>query len=420
MSNQVKLSARPRNEAGRNAVRGVRARGAIPAVIYGGEDVTTNLEVDKRDIENILARAVGENILVQLEINDGQKTTSRLSLIQEVQHHPVRGEIIHVDFHAVSMNEEIDAEVVLEPEGEPVGVKTFGGLLQQSMRLLPIRCLPQNLPEIIVVDVSGLNIGDTLHVRDIKLPPGVTAVPDEELTVFLVSEPTVAEEPVVATEEAVAPEVLKEKKAEEPETTAEPKQIRARLSRVDHATIFRLVVGLGNPGRQFVGTRHNVGFLVAEELARGAAISCRCEAQWDAEVALFGGRLLMKPQTFMNLSGEAVANYARYHRIDQSEILVIVDDAAIRLGELRLRPSGSAGGHNGLESVLIHMGTEAVPRLRIGIGAASGVLTDHVLGKFEPSEIEVVEGTVSRAADAAEFANAHGIEAAMNLYNRKQ
>ena len=153
MSNQVKLSARPRDEAGRNAVSRVRVRGAIPAVIYGGKDVTANLEVDKKDIENLLARAVGENILVQLEINDGQKTTSRLSLIQEVQHHPVRGEIIHVDFHAVSMNEEIDAEVVLEPEGEPVGVKTFGGLLQQSMRLLPIRCLPQNLPEIIVVDV---------------------------------------------------------------------------------------------------------------------------------------------------------------------------------------------------------------------------------------------------------------------------
>jgi large subunit ribosomal protein L25 len=223
MSNQVKLSARPRSEAGRNAVSRVRTRGAVPAVIYGAKDVTANLEIEKRDIENILARAVSENILVQLEINDGEKTTSRLSLIQEVQHHPVRGEIIHVDFHAVSMNEEIDAEVVLEPEGEPVGVKTFGGLLQQSMRLLPIRCLPQNLPEIIVVDVSGLNIGDTLHVRDIKLPPGVTAVPDEELTVFLVSEPTVAEETVYAHEEAAAPEVIKEKKGEESET-AEPKQ----------------------------------------------------------------------------------------------------------------------------------------------------------------------------------------------------
>lgn len=189
---------------------------------------------------------------------------------------------------------------------------------------------------------------------------------------------------------------------------------------MEHATIFRLVVGLGNPGREFVGTRHNVGFQVVEELARRAAISFRFEPKWDAEVALFGGRLLMKPQTFMNLSGEAVANYARYHRINHSEILVIMDDAAIRLGELRLRSSGSAGGHNGLESILVHLGTEAVPRLRIGIGAASDVLTDHVLGKFESSELEVVEASVSRAADAAEFANAHGIEAAMNLYNKKQ
>jgi large subunit ribosomal protein L25 len=224
MSNQVKLSARPRSETGRNAVGKVRARGAIPAVIYGAKDAATNLEVEKRDIENLLARAVSENILVQLEIKDGEKTTSRLSLIQEVQHHPVRGEIIHVDFHAVSMNEEIDAEVVLEPVGEPVGVKTFGGLLQQSMRLLPIRCLPQDLPEIIVVDVSALNIGESLHVRDIKLPQGVTAVPDEDLTVFLVSEPTVAEEPAIEAEEAAAPEVIKEKKAEEPEATAEPKK----------------------------------------------------------------------------------------------------------------------------------------------------------------------------------------------------
>jgi large subunit ribosomal protein L25 len=222
MSNQVKLSARPREEAGRNAVGKVRARGAVPAVIYGAKDVTTKLEVEKRDIEELLARAISENILVQLEINDGQKTTSRLSLIQEVQHHPVRGEIIHVDFHAVSMNEEIDAEVVLEPEGEPIGVKTFGGLLQQSMRTLPIRCLPQHLPEIIVVDVSGLNIGETLHVRDIKLPPGVTAVPDEDHTIFLVSEPTVAEEPVIAPEEVAAPEVIKEKKPEEAEPTPEP------------------------------------------------------------------------------------------------------------------------------------------------------------------------------------------------------
>ena len=224
MANQVKLSARPRVETGRNAVGKVRARGAIPAVIYGAKDASTNLEVDKKDIENLLSRAVGVNILVELEILDGGKTTTRISLIQEVQHHPVRGEIIHIDFHAVSMTEEIDADVVLEPEGEPIGVKTFGGLLQQNMRSLPIRCLPKNLPEIIIVDVSGLNIGESLHVRDIKLPTGVAAVPDGELTVFLVSEPTVAEEPAVAVEEPAAPEVIKEKKPEASEAAAEPKK----------------------------------------------------------------------------------------------------------------------------------------------------------------------------------------------------
>ena len=224
MANQVKLSARPRVEAGRNAVGKVRARGGIPAVIYGGKDAARNLEVDKKDIENLLSRAVGENILVELEIRDGGKSSNRISLIQEVQHHPVRGEIIHIDFHAVSMTEEIDAEVVLEHEGEPVGVKTFGGLLQQNMRSLPIRCLPQNLPDIIIVDVSGLNIGESLHVRDIKLPAGVVAVPDEDLTVFLVSEPTVAEEPAVAVEETVAPEVIKEKKPEVYEAAAETKE----------------------------------------------------------------------------------------------------------------------------------------------------------------------------------------------------
>ena len=222
MANQVKLSARPRQEAGRNAVSKVRARGALPAVIYGARDAATNLEVDRKEIENLLSRTVGENILVELEIRDGTKTTNRISLIQEVQHHPVRGEIIHVDFHAVSLTEEIEAEIVIESEGEPVGVKTFNGLLQQSMRSLPIRCLPQNLPEIIVVDVSSLNIGESLHVRDLKLPPGVTAEADEDLTVFLVSEPTVAEEPAPAAEEPVAPEVIKEKKPEASEAAAEP------------------------------------------------------------------------------------------------------------------------------------------------------------------------------------------------------
>jgi len=221
MAKQVKLSARPRAEAGRNAVKQVRARGSVPAVIYGAKDAPTNLEIAQKDIAELLAHAVGENILVELEIKDGDKTTSRLSLIQEIQHHPVKGGITHVDFHAVSMTEEIEAEVVLEPVGEPIGVKTYGGLLQQSIRALAISCLPQNLPEIIRVDVSNLNVGESLHVRDLGLPQGVSAATDADLTVFLVSEPVVSEEPVTGAEQAAAPEVLKEKK---PEAAAEAKK----------------------------------------------------------------------------------------------------------------------------------------------------------------------------------------------------
>ena len=212
MAKQVKLSARPRAEAGRNAVKQVRTRGSVPAVIYGGKDAPANLEVSLKEINSLLAHAVGENILVDLEINDGGKTTNRLSLIQEVQHHPVRGDVIHIDFHAVSMTEEIEAEIVLEPAGEPVGVKTYGGLLQQNMRTLAIKCLPKDLPELITVDVSALNVGESLHVKDIPLPSGVSAAIDGDLTVFLVSEPTVAAEPAATA--TAAPEVLKEKKAE--------------------------------------------------------------------------------------------------------------------------------------------------------------------------------------------------------------
>lgn len=190
MAKQVKLSARPRAESGRNAVKRVRARGAVPAVIYGSRTAPSNLEVSRRELENILAHAVGESILVDLEIQDGAKASNQLTLIQEVQHHPLRSEVLHVDFQAVSMTEEISAEVAIEPTGEAEGVKTGGGLLEQSIRSISIRCLPQNLPEIIRVDVSALQIGGSIHVRDLPLPEGVRATSDGDLTVFIVAEPT--------------------------------------------------------------------------------------------------------------------------------------------------------------------------------------------------------------------------------------
>jgi large subunit ribosomal protein L25 len=213
MAKQVKLKAEPRTNVGRSAVRKLRARGLIPAVIYGGNDKPQPLQVATREINAMMSHASGENILVELEI--GGEGSSRTALVQEVQHSPVGGEIRHVDFHAISMDQMIQAEVPLEPTGTAVGVKTFGGLLEQSLRALAIECLPGDLPDRITVDISQLNIGDSIHVRDIQFPPGVTPKVQPDLTAFSVVEPLVEEEPVVAEAEAAAgPEVITEKKEE--------------------------------------------------------------------------------------------------------------------------------------------------------------------------------------------------------------
>jgi large subunit ribosomal protein L25 len=213
MAKQVKLKAEPRADVGRSGVRKLRARGLIPAVIYGGKVKPQSLQVAARDINAMMSHASGENVLVDLEIS-GEKS-NRAALVQEVQHSPVGGEIVHVDFHAISMDETIQAEVPLEPSGTPVGVKTFGGLLEQSLRALAIECLPRDLPDRISVDVSQLNIGDSIHVRDIQLPSGVTAKVPADLTAFSVLAPVVEEEPVAVEAEAAAgPEVITEKKEE--------------------------------------------------------------------------------------------------------------------------------------------------------------------------------------------------------------
>ena len=211
MAKQVKLKAEPRPTVGRSAVRKLRARGLIPAIIYGGNEKPQPLQVAARDINAMMSQASGENVLVELEIGDGQ---SRTALVQEVQHSPVRGEIRHVDFHAISMDQMIQAEVPLEPVGTAVGVKTFGGLLEQSLRALAIECLPVDLPDRITVDVSALNIGDSVHVRDIQLPPGVSPKVQVDLTAFSVVAPVVEEERAPAEAEAAAagPEVITEKK----------------------------------------------------------------------------------------------------------------------------------------------------------------------------------------------------------------
>ena len=215
MAKQVKLKAEPRDAIGRSAARKLKARGIVPAVIYGGKQKSQALQVLERDINAMLSHASGENILVELEIA-GEKS-NRTALLQEVQHSPVRGDVVHVDFHAISMDEKIEASVPLEPLGIATGVKNFGGLLEQNLRTLTIECLPRDLPDKVTVDVSALNIGDAIHVRDIKLPEGVVVKVQRDLTAFSVVAPLAEEVPVTPEAEAAAaagPEVITAKKEE--------------------------------------------------------------------------------------------------------------------------------------------------------------------------------------------------------------
>jgi PTH1 family peptidyl-tRNA hydrolase len=196
---------------------------------------------------------------------------------------------------------------------------------------------------------------------------------------------------------------------------------------------MNLIVGLGNPGRKYEGTRHNVGFEIVDLLAR------RHGAEWDAgprgiealvaRPAAPGGSgfsrtgaVLVKPMTFMNLSGAAVVALLQFYKIDPVDLLVVVDDVHIDLGRLRARPEGSAGGHNGLKSIIGALGSQGFARLRVGVGRGDDrrALADHVLARFDAAERPIVAETVGRSADAVELFVVEGIGAVMNRYNRKE
>ena len=183
---------------------------------------------------------------------------------------------------------------------------------------------------------------------------------------------------------------------------------------------MKLIVGLGNPGREYAETRHNVGFKVADEIGR------RLDLQWrkDGDITFaksFGAHAfcVVKPQTFMNRSGYAVSRFAGYHNIEVGDILVVVDDVDLPLGRIRIRAKGSAGTHNGLKSVVEQLGTREFPRLRMGVGRgdARRDLADYVLATFDPAELPDVESLVTRAADAAQMFAAENISKVMNVYN---
>jgi PTH1 family peptidyl-tRNA hydrolase len=181
------------------------------------------------------------------------------------------------------------------------------------------------------------------------------------------------------------------------------------------------VVGLGNPGRRYQDTRHNVGFEVLDALAQKSGVCFHPDKRGPAEVAKAGEAILLKPQTFMNLSGVAVRAWLDWQKWEIEEVLAIVDDIALPLGQIRLRGEGGSGGHNGVASLIEHLGTEKFARLRCGIGPQPpGVASeDYVLARFAEAEITARNEMVARAVEAVEICREFGLEAAMNRFNQK-
>jgi len=226
----VPLNAAPRSQTRHGGLKKLRANGRIPANIYGRQTKAENLELDAREMTDLIHRSASENILVDLTVKDNARQ-KRLALVQEVQHHPLSGKVLHVDFHEVAENETVTISVPVETTGEAVGVKTGGGVLEHVLFKIKVRALPKDLPEQIVVDVTHLEVGKSIHLGDIKAPVGVEIIGDRKLSVISVAMPkTEEEEAAEAAAEPVAAgdvEMIKERKEEGEEGAAPAKGEKA-------------------------------------------------------------------------------------------------------------------------------------------------------------------------------------------------
>lgn len=211
----LKLKVAPRTQTRRKGSKALRSAGRIPANIYGKSIAPQNLQVDAEAFTDLIHSAHSEIVLVDLEVSGD--ANARLALVQDVQHHPLTGEVLHVDFHEVKSDELITIRIPVEATGEAVGVKSGGGTLEHVLQKVRVTALPKDLPEQIVVDVSALAVGQAIQIGQIQAPAGVTILGDKHLRVFAVSAPvTEAEAAPAAAEgaEAKQPEMIKEKKEE--------------------------------------------------------------------------------------------------------------------------------------------------------------------------------------------------------------
>ncbi|MBM3846795.1 MAG: 50S ribosomal protein L25 [Verrucomicrobia bacterium] len=210
------LNAFVRNASGHNAVKKLRSSNRVPAVIYGRTTQPQNLELDVKELETLIHHSASETLLVDLSVAEDKARPKRLALVQEIQHHPLNGSLLHIDFHEVAADETVTITVPVEPMGEATGVKTGGGTLEHVLFKLRVRGLPKDIPEVITVDVSALEIGKAIHIGEIPSLAGVEILGDKKLPVFSVAAPVTeaqeADTAAAATPTAGEVEMIKEKK----------------------------------------------------------------------------------------------------------------------------------------------------------------------------------------------------------------
>jgi len=216
---EIKIKASVRKEAGTSEAKRLRRSKFIPGVVYG-KDINTLIKIEKPELKYLKAHHFSENILINLEVKNEESFQNIPVLLKDYQLNPLTEEIIHLDFIKVSLEEKVAVEVPLEIKGSPKGVKV-GGVLERVLWNLKVECLPKDIPESIVVDVSELDIGDSIHVGDLVLPSGVIALTEPKEVVVTVLTPMEEEEAVSEEEVAEEPEVIKEKPKEEKESSKE-------------------------------------------------------------------------------------------------------------------------------------------------------------------------------------------------------
>ncbi len=408
MAQQLSLSIERRPGRGTAKSHALRRTGKVPGVVYGHGSSET-IAVERRALDELLHHG-GRTGLVELRL-DGKKFDT--ALVREIQIDPVSRKAIHVDLQRVGANETVHAKLPITTAGTPDGVRNFAGVMDVIVHELDVEGPANKLPDHLEVDVTELGIHEHVTAGEVKLPDGFKLLTAPDTIVVTVESSKTAR----ALEEADLGASIEQT---QPELVGKPESEGAAGIRLLTPPETRIVAGLGNPGKEYERTRHNVGFLAVDEVAQRLSVGS-WKAKDGARQAYDSQRklVLVEPQTYMNNSGVPLRLIASWYRTPPESVLVVYDDMDLPFGKVRMRPFGGHGGHNGMRSIIATM-TDRFPRIRIGLGRPQNDGIDHVLGTFSAEERLLLPKILDIAAQGVLTWLDDGTDAAMRLINTSE